>query len=93
MIDVINAAISIEVTDPRSQCSPVTVSEHVRTGKHGRSAELRGPEGIGGLLGCSTRTVRLRALQLGLSHPGVPVIRFSSNLILVEPPTNQHPTD
>lgn len=85
MLDAVNAAVSTQVADPSSQYTPVTVSEHVRTGKRGRPAvkinptalqqllELRGPEGTGELLGCSTRTVRRRALQLGLSQPGVPV--------------------
>ena len=36
--------------------------------------KLRGPGGTGGLLGCSTKTVRWRALELVLIQPGAPVI-------------------
>ena len=81
MIDALNTVVSAH--DP--QYSPVTISEHAHTGKRGRPVaeidpialeqllELRGPEGTGKLLGCSTRTVRRRALELGLVQPGAPV--------------------
>ena len=81
MVDTINAFVSGRTIDHGRQPSPVTVSEQVRTGKRGRPAtkidpialqqllELRGPENTGRLLGCSTRTVRRRALQLGLAQP------------------------
>lgn len=86
MVEAIDAATSSHSTsDPVPQCSPVTVSQKIRTGKPGRPAievdavalqqllELRGPESAGRLLGCSSRTVRRRALELGLVQPGAPV--------------------
>ena len=68
-----------------SQHLPVTISEQVRTEKHGRPAievdpialkqllKLRGPESTGKLLGCSSCTVRWWALDLGLAQPAPPI--------------------
>jgi hypothetical protein len=85
MVEAIDAVISAQAANHSAQCSPITVSEKTYTGKRGRPAvaidptalqqllELRGPEGAGNFLGCSTRTVRRRALDLGLAQPGAPV--------------------
>ena len=82
MVDAIDALVNTRTIARGEQCSPVPISEQVHTGKRGRPAtkinpvalqqllELRGPKDTGELLGCSTRTIRRRALQLGLAQPG-----------------------
>ena len=86
MVEAIDAVISTRTTDHGSQCSPVTVSQKTRTGKRGRPAievdtvalqqllELRGPGSTGELPGCSAKTIRRQALELGLVQPGAPVV-------------------
>ena len=89
MLDSIDAVISTQPTDHLTQhhC-PIAVSEQIHTGERGRPAvridpvalqqllDLRGPVGAGEFLGCSTRTVRRRALELGLVHAGGPVFTY-----------------
>lgn len=73
----------------RSTDSPdgpaLKVSRRLRTGKRGRprvdidhaflaeALVLRGPKGVAPVIGCSTRTIRRRALELGLGAPARPV--------------------
>ena len=83
MVNTINGAISTLNHGP--QRSPVTISEQTHIGKRGRPTteidpvalqhllELRGPQDTGKLLGCSTRTIRRRALESGLAQPGAPI--------------------
>ncbi|KAJ7741716.1 hypothetical protein B0H16DRAFT_1728491 [Mycena metata] len=71
-------------TDPQEGPSITVVAESV-TGKRGRPKKninpafleealtLRGPTGLSGVLHCHPRTIRRRALELGLAVPGVPV--------------------
>ena len=85
MANAIDAVISTQTTDRDLQPSPVTISEQAHTGKCGRPTteidptalqqllELRGPQDTARLLGCSSRTVRRRALELGFVQPGAPV--------------------
>ena len=85
MADAIDAVVSTQPAGHGLECSPVTIFEQAYSGKRGRPAvkidpvalqqllELRGPVNTGKLLGCSTRTVRRRALDLGLAQPGAPV--------------------
>lgn len=85
--DLDNAAH--QSTDP-PQGPPIQVSWQVRTGQRGRprteidptflahALELRGPTGIAPLLDTSSRTVRRRALDHGLSAPGAPVLQTVS---------------
>ena len=85
MLEAVDAVASIRPANHNVHCSPVTISHQVHTGNRGRPAievdptalqqllELRGPESTGRLLGCSSRTVRRRALELGLVQPGAPV--------------------
>jgi len=85
MVEAIDA-VAAQIVDHDIQGSPVAVSQKNHTGKRGRPAievdavalqqllELRGPGSTGELLGCSSKTVRRRALELGLVQPGAPVI-------------------
>lgn len=85
MVEAIDAVASTQSTDHSPHCLPVTVSQQAHTGKRGRPVievnpvalqqllELRGPESTGKLIGCSSRTVRRRALELGLVQPCAPV--------------------
>ena len=85
MVEAINMAIPTQVIEYGTHCPPVTVSEQVYTSKRGRPTvevnpvaleqllELRGRESTAKLLGCSSRTVRRRALELGLAQPCSPV--------------------
>ena len=90
MVEAIEMTASTQSTNHGPQCSPVAVSQQVHTGKHGRPAlevnpialqqllELRGVESTGKLLGCSSRTVRQRGLELGLVQPGPPVFMYET---------------
>lgn len=112
MVAAIDSVVSAQITDSNydSQRSPVTVSEQVHTGKHGRPAvevnpvaleqllELRGPKSTGKLLGCSYRTIRRRALELGLAQPGPPVFTYETQpdgnvLKVFHRPESAHNTD
>lgn len=73
-----------EANEPSDE-PPLPVTQTVRRGGRGRpqveidetflrsAFEVRGPSYIGDLLGVSARTVRRRALQLGLVEPQAPV--------------------
>ena len=86
MVEAIDAVASTQSADDCIQSSPVTVSQKVHTGQRGRPAikvdaialqqllELRGSRSTGELIGCSSKTVRRRALELGLVQPGAPVV-------------------
>ena len=74
------------------QYSPVMISKHTHTSKHGRPIaeidpvalkqllELRGLEGTGKFLGCSTCTVRRWVLELGFVQPGALVFTHETQL-------------
>lgn len=84
MLDAIGTTLSAQAASSAQQ-SPIVVCEQPRTGGRGRPMvqidpialqqllELRGPENTAKILGCNTRTVRRRALDLGLVQPGAPV--------------------
>jgi len=110
MVEAIDSVVSTQVIEYDLQCSPVTVSDQAHTGKRGRPAvevnpvafeqllELRGPKSTGQLLGCSYRTVRRRALELGLARPGPPVFTHETQpdgnvLKVFHRPESVHNTD
>ena len=90
MLSSIDTAVSTRPANLLAQHHPIEVSEKTHTGKRGRPGieidaialqqllELRGPEGTAMFLGCSTRTVRRRALDLGLVCPGRPVFTYEN---------------
>lgn len=65
---------------------PIVVIQRLSTKRRGRpkvhidtifleeALALRGPSGVATALNCSSRTVRRRALELGLAMPGAPVV-------------------
>ena len=90
MAEAIDTAVSTQSAECSPHNLPVTVSQQAHTSKRGRPPievdtvalqqllELRGPESTGKLLGCSSRTVRRRALELGLVQPGAPVFTYEA---------------
>ena len=90
MIRAMDAAISIQRVNHDPECSPVTVSERIHTGKRGHPAvdidpialqqllELRGPVDTAKFIGCSTCTVQQQALDLGLAQPGAAVFTYET---------------
>lgn len=73
-----------EANEPADE-PPLQVTQFIRTGRRGRprleinptflgsALQTRGPQYIGPLLHCSSRTVRRRALESGLVEPQPPV--------------------
>ena len=88
MVSELDAACHRSSDPPDRPAAPVTA--RMRTGKRGRpkvhieptflreALTLRGPTGIAPVLGCSSRTVRRRALEHGLAAPAPPVFETTT---------------
>lgn len=83
MLNLIDDATRVSA-DPPEDCS-ISIATRVRTGQDGRpsiyvdpeflatSIALRGPTHAAAIIGCSARTARRRAIELGLVQAGPPV--------------------
>lgn len=83
MINSLDRACHLS-SDPLN-CPAVEVSRVVHTGKRGRprieidpytlayALQLRGPSHLGQVFQCNSRTVKRRAVEYGISEPGIPV--------------------
>lgn len=84
MVEDLDAA-SLQSADPPS-APPLLAAHRAGSGKRGRpkvvidrtflsqALTMRGPTGIASVLGCSSRTIRRRALEYQLVEPGPPVM-------------------